>query len=191
MKLYLIIGPMFSGKTSYIIQKYNPINSIAIKPLIDNRYSNRKIISHNNITIPCLSIDRLINFEKKVNINNLYNIFIDEGQFFSDLNDFIKIMEHKNINIYISALNSDFKRQPFLNITTLYARADKIVYKQGKCKYCDNKSSFTWKIKNNFNLLQIDVGGIDKYHPVCGNCYEDFLKKSSCQQFSSAILPIY
>lgn len=176
MKLHLIIGPMFSGKTSYIINKFNHNDSIAIKPSLDNRYSSNKITSHNNKSISCLSVKKLLNINKKLHLTNYKNIIIDEGQFFDDIQEFIETMENDDIVIYISALNGDFNRKPFKSITNLYSRADKIIFQQGKCSYCSQPSSFSLKTNLN-NFCQIDVGGSDKYQPVCGNCYQDFLKK--------------
>ena len=50
--LELIIGPMFSGKTTYIINKYKLYlkenkKILCIKPNIDNRFINNKIVTHN------------------------------------------------------------------------------------------------------------------------------------------------
>ena len=53
--LELIIGPMFSGKSSRLIQiirKYKVLNKsiLVIKPIIDNRYShNSHIITHDQV----------------------------------------------------------------------------------------------------------------------------------------------
>lgn len=184
MKLVLIIGPMFSGKTTYIIENFNPINTLAIKQIIDNRYKTKEITSHNKCSIPCVSIKKLMNLKSKIDFNEFENIMIDEGQFFDDLNEFINFMEKYQINIYVAALNGDFNRKPFKQINNLYSRADEIIYKQGKCNFCEKKSSFSWKMDQYVNSSQIDVGGNNKYQPVCGNCYQDFLKKSSSRKFS-------
>jgi len=177
---------MFAGKTSFIIEKFNPENSLAIKPIIDNRYKTKEIVSHNNLKIPCINIAYLTDLINKINFSEFENILIDEGQFFEDINKFINLMEDYQINIFVAALNGDFKRKPFKVISDLYSRADEIIFKQGNCKFCDNKSSFSWKFEKDENFLssQIDVGGSEKYQPVCGNCYQDFLEKSSSQKLS-------
>jgi thymidine kinase len=51
-KLELIIGPMFSGKSTEIIRRIRLLKVIkkkiiVIKPEIDNRYNKTKITSHN------------------------------------------------------------------------------------------------------------------------------------------------
>lgn len=176
---------MFSGKTSFIIKKFNSNNTLAIKPIIDNRYNTKEIVSHDNIKIPCMSISNLCSLINKIDFNEFKNIIIDEGQFFEDIDKFINMIENYHINIYIAALNGDFNRQPFKIISNLYARADEIFFKQGKCYFCDNKSSFSLKFNKNTNYLnsQIDVGGSEKYHPVCGNCYINSLKRHVSHKF--------
>ena len=49
--LELIIGPMFSGKSTEIIRRIRILQKIkqkilVIKPNIDNRYDNNKVTSH-------------------------------------------------------------------------------------------------------------------------------------------------
>lgn len=171
MKLTLIVGPMFAGKTTFIIEKFSVDDTIAFKPLLDNRYSKSEIVSHNNVSIPCIVVESLTKFFDKKFLSKFKNIIIDEGQFFSDIYEFISKCENLNINIFVAALNSDFNRKPFDNINNLYARADSIIYKQGKCNNCKNKSSFSWRKKANYSS-QIEIGGTDKYIPVCGNCYQ-------------------
>ena len=62
-ELHLILGPMFAGKTTSLINKANEISNIINKDEIliinhssDIRYSeNTFITSHDNIKIPCIA----------------------------------------------------------------------------------------------------------------------------------------
>jgi hypothetical protein len=63
-KLELIIGPMFSGKSTELIRKIRVIKSInkkilVIKPKIDNRYKLNRIVSHNQESEDCIITDDL------------------------------------------------------------------------------------------------------------------------------------
>ena len=89
--LELIIGPMFSGKSSELIRKIRLAKTInkkvlVIKPLIDNRYDNSKIVSHAFESENCETVENLKSLDDK--INNYDLIVIDEGQFFSDLKEY-------------------------------------------------------------------------------------------------------
>ena len=52
-KLEIVMGPMFSGKTTYIIEFIDKLEKenvkyLALKPMLDERYSTENyIISHN------------------------------------------------------------------------------------------------------------------------------------------------
>ena len=61
--LELILGPMFSGKTSYLIDIHNKfkskyenenINILVINYELDKRYSDSCLVNHDNISIPCI-----------------------------------------------------------------------------------------------------------------------------------------
>jgi thymidine kinase len=62
--LELIIGPMFSGKTSRIIEIYKQasfcnIPIAVINHSIDNRYDDSLLSSHDKIKIPCIKTERI------------------------------------------------------------------------------------------------------------------------------------
>ena len=59
--LETIVGAMFAGKTSELLKrilwaKHQNKKIIVIKPSIDNRYSNEKIITHNDLSHECYSM---------------------------------------------------------------------------------------------------------------------------------------
>ena len=104
MSLELVIGPMFSGKSTKLIRKIQLAKSInkkvlVIKPLIETRYGENKLSSHSLEYELCQSSSTLETFSNDVPNYDL--IVIDEGQFFSDLKNYvIKWCEQfkKNIN---------------------------------------------------------------------------------------------
>ena len=92
-KFELIIGCMFSGKTTELLRRYNRYKiggkkCLLIKHSSDNRYSDSFISTHDKILKEALSISCL---EKVDNLINNYDvIFIDEIQFFKDAIKFCK-----------------------------------------------------------------------------------------------------
>lgn len=169
-KLELCIGPMFAGKTKFLLEKINELLSahkkfIVIKPLIDIRYNKNKIVSHDGISYNCVSFNTL----NEINLTMTpEHILIDEGQFFSDLYDGVIGMLHAGKQVYVSGLNGDFQMNPMGDIIKLIPLADNIIYKQAKCK-CGNYASYTSRIIN--NSTQILIGGVDEYIPTCKKCY--------------------
>ena len=101
MSLKLILGCMYSGKTTEIIRIVNSLKHInetpiIIKPKIDDRYSVDKISTHNKQEYNCLTLNSL---EDLVNINENY-IIIEEAQFFTNLYEFVKkLVDEYNKNV--------------------------------------------------------------------------------------------
>lgn len=186
MKLFLVIGPMFAGKSTFIFEKSKSLvknEYLALKPSIDNRYGESEIITHNKEKIFAFNIDSLVEFFTKIKINKYKNIFIDEGQFFNDLERGIELLDKINYKgtVYVCGLSGDFQRKPIGQINNLISRADDIKILKGKCFNCENDSCFSLKIDLSVSK-QIDVGGSDKYQPVCGSCYQHYQEVFSSQK---------
>jgi thymidine kinase len=184
-ELTLVLGPMFAGKSTYLINKANELLNNGVKHdeilLInhssDVRYDTNKICSHNGEKINSKSVSNLTEITINIinNTKNLYSnlnyIFIDEAQFFNDLYKSIKslLMQHTNtLHIYIGGLDSDYKQEPFYNsrILELIPYASNIIKLNAKCFKCNNKAPFTKRITNYSNET-ILVGGANDYQPTC------------------------
>ena len=140
--LFMFTGPMFSGKTtslinSYNVSKFNSNQKLCFKFSKDRRYDNLvlenksnknnlknyndlndgNIISHNKINIPSIYIDKCMSINKFIS-KNIKEIYIDEGQFFDDIYKWYKIINNSLNsveNIYISGLNYDYRGKIFNN----------------------------------------------------------------------------
>lgn len=176
--LELIIGPMFSGKTTLLINKYNDIKKefstndiLIINHLVDsNRYKENYIVSHNKIEIPAMSFSNLSQIDNYLNNNHTVKyILINEGQFFENLSKWvINILDTTKINLIICGLDSDFKRDKFGTLLELIPHADIINKVKGKCNYCSNSSIYTHRLIQDSRQV---VVGINEYIPLCRECY--------------------
>jgi thymidine kinase len=186
-QLTLCIGPMFSGKTSYLLEKINEFNIeqkkfIVIKPNIDIRYNINKIVNHNSVSYDCISLNIL----DELDFNDCPNIIlIDEGQFFSDLYDSVKKLLSLGKQLYIAGLNGDYKMELFGQIINLLSIADNIIYKQAQCS-CGKSASFTARTVNDTNVVLI--GSTDKYLPVCKQCYYQINKNLNINKLETKIM---
>jgi len=169
--LELIIGNMFSGKSTELIRRINSIKSInnniiVINYLYDNRYSTDSVSTHNSTSIKSLRVITLMEIDK-VLISKTEYIFIDEAQFFTDLYQFVsEYCDTKKI--IISGLDGDCNRNKFGTIIDLIPLSDSVLKLKAYCIKCRDGTygPFTKKIENN-NTEIIDIGGSDKYIPVC------------------------
>ena len=184
--LELIIGPMFSGKTSLLIDLYYERNNVSSKktPIFtknkvfainydkDIRYGCNIISSHNGKKIDCTSVENLYDLNYHDNRQKLIfaeYIFINEAQFFKDLKIWVlEQLEKYNKNIILCGLDSDFKREKFGDIWDLIPHANKITKLTGSCSKCSNPSIFTHRISSE---IQQEVVGTNNYIPLCRTCY--------------------
>ena len=140
MSLKLILGCMYSGKTTEILRIVNSLKHIdeiplIIKPVIDDRYSIDKISTHNKQEYECISVNNL--YEVK-DITNNY-IIIEEAQFFKDLLLFvIDNVEIKGKNVIVVGLDGDSNRENFGDIHKLIPLCDDIVKLKAYCSICRN-----------------------------------------------------
>ena len=113
-ELHLIIGCMYSGKSTEllrIINNYRILEEpvLAISHVIDNRYGNCEIISHDNKSFPCIQTGQLYDMD----IDKYKIIIIEEAQFFDDLTIFVKRALTANKIIYVAGLDGDFQQNKF------------------------------------------------------------------------------
>jgi len=179
----LIMGPMFSGKTTELINIYNEKSSIygnekclALNYALDKRYGINKIISHNKKEINCHSILDIGDFIENKSTQPLFLkancIFINEAQFFENLIYYVLFM--KNVfkkHIILCGLDLDFQRKKFGQLADLNIYANKVIYLHGKCNTidCNLPSLYSHRVVENKEQLLI---GTSEYIPLCGKCYE-------------------
>ena len=115
----LILGPMFSGKSTRLIEiirkyTYKAKKTIMIKFSGDQRYSDKsEVVTHDLIkydSIDCRNLRDSFEILKKYDV-----IGIDEGQFFPDLVEVCEELALLKKTIIIAALNGDFRMEPFPN----------------------------------------------------------------------------
>lgn len=188
--LELIIGPMFSGKTSKILEIYKQCNfcNISVSIInhsIDIRYDNKMVSSHDKIMAPCLQAtllkdlwfkqdDCLCATELGITHNPLRNsdvILINEGQFFPDLYEVVCDMLKNKKKVYICGLDGDFERKKFGAILDLIPLCDKITKLTSLCSLCKDGSAGIFSMRLT-NEKEQTVVGSDNYIPVCRSCYE-------------------
>ncbi len=147
----LIYGPMFSGKSAYLINLIEESESnnkrfLVFKPTSDKRTNN--IYSRNGKTYDAISINE-INEIFNYDLKGIEQVFIDEINFFTKpfLGDLIKISK-LDIQLIISGLERDYRAVyfPFVK-QVLDVVEDKILLK-GKCFFCEDDSLYTGRKRN-------------------------------------------
>uniref|UniRef100_A0A6C0BTW3 thymidine kinase n=1 Tax=viral metagenome TaxID=1070528 RepID=A0A6C0BTW3_9ZZZZ len=173
--LEIFIGPMFSGKTSKLIELYKQYSFCNIPLAVinhssDNRYDDTMLSTHDKIMIPCLQTSTL--FCVTNDMDNVDVILINEGQFFDDLYDFVVDMLKFNKKIYVSGLDGDFKRTKFGKILDLIPLCDKVTKMTSLCSLCKNGTPGLFSMRLTDEKEQMLIGS-SNYIPVCRYCYEE------------------
>lgn len=180
--LELILGPMFSGKTTQIIQIHNNYSYIGKKVVVinfsdDKRYHDTMLSTHDRKMIPCILSDNLVdNWSNTLNpyyseINEADVILINEGQFFKGLKEVvIDMIEKQGKIVYICGLDGDFKRQKFGELLDLIPYCDKVTKLTSLCSVCRNGKKGLFSCRVTKETAQVVIGS-DNYKPLCRSCY--------------------
>lgn len=179
MDLTLVTGPMFAGKTSYLI---NAIKNTECKSTIiathhtDIRFSKGdELINHDG---ECLkhSVLRIDSLSKMPDIDKDASILIaiDEAQFFEDIVGYVRDKwenGYKNLKIILCGLNGDFRQTPFGKepnwISKLISIASNVHYLKARCWKCGEPACFSIRKPNTDSKSTFLVGGADIYTAAC------------------------
>lgn len=179
--LELIIGPMYAGKTSKLLElstyfHKNSINCIALTHSDDVRYSIDKLSTHDKNMISCFkykNISSLI-YNPEIKLEDIQVILVDEGQFFSDLNLVLDLVDVYKKHVYVFGLDGDFNRKKFGGILDLVPHCDKITKLNSICSNCKGKGLFSHRISD--NKQQVLIGASNEYISLCRICYNNTKK---------------
>ena len=173
--LEIILGSMYSGKTSRLVEIYKQckfcnIGVSIINHSIDNRYHDTMVSSHDKIMAPCLQAKNLTDIWNE-ELKKSDVILINEGQFFPDLYDVVVDMLSSKKKIYICGLDGDFERKKFGTILDLIPLCDKVTKLTSLCSQCKDGTPGIFSMRLTSEKEQTVVGS-DNYIPVCRKCYE-------------------
>ena len=184
--LEIILGSMYSGKTSRLVEIYKQctfcnISVCVINHSIDNRYDTELLSTHDQIKIPCIKTNKLldvwpdyIDMEPNVVLDKFTSasvILINEGQFFPDLEEFVKKILLNGKKVYVCGLDGDFERKKFGQILDLIPLCDKVTKLTSLCSMCKNGTLGIFSKRIGCEQIQTVVG-FDNYIPVCRSCYD-------------------
>ena len=170
----VICGTMFSGKTEELIRRLRraqiaKMSTTIFKPLVDTRYSDTQIVSHNQMKMD----SRLV--ESSAEILPLSHgskvVGIDEAQFFDDdLLLICKELASNGARVIVAGLDTDYRGLPFGPMPELMCEADYLDKLRAICVKCGNPATYTQRRTKDSE--QILIGETDIYEARCRNCFE-------------------
>ncbi|MFP4198282.1 MAG: thymidine kinase [Halanaerobium sp.] len=179
--LEVITGPMYCGKSEELIRRLRRVKIAkqkvkVFKPVLDNRYSNKDVVSHSGDSIEAVPVDHPEEILERID-DNVDVVGIDEAQFFHE--DLVEICENladKGIRVILAGLDRDFRSEPFGPMPELMARAEYVDKLHAICIQCGEPASRTQRLIDGEPAAADDpvilVGAAEVYEARCRSCHE-------------------
>ncbi len=177
----VICGSMFSGKTEELIRRlkraeYAKLKVEIFKPLVDTRYSEEEVVSHDENTIRSTPVESSGNI--LLLAGNVDVIGIDEAQFFdNNLVEVCNKLANSGIRVIVAGLDMDYLGKPFGPIPALMAEAEYVTKVHAICMQCGNLAQYSHRITESDKLVLL--GETSEYEPLCRVCYNKAMNKDN------------
>ena len=126
----VICGSMFSGKTEELIRRIKRAQFASqtieiFKPVVDNRYNDKTVTSHDSNHIPSTSVTAATNIP--ILANDCPVVGIDEAQFFEDnIVEVCNDLANSGMRVIVAGLDMDYQGNPFGPMPALMATAESV-----------------------------------------------------------------
>jgi thymidine kinase len=175
----IITGSMFSGKTEELIRRLRRAQFAGLKveifkPSLDKRYSETRVVSHDEKSIISTSVDNasaILLYAGDVDV-----VGIDEAQFFD--NSIIEVcnkLADSGVRVLVAGLDMDFMGNPFGPMPALLSIAEYITKVHAICMRCGSLAQYSYRKSEESQVVVL--GEQDKYEPLCRSCFNEALKK--------------
>ncbi|MCQ2178027.1 MAG: thymidine kinase [Bacteroidales bacterium] len=169
----VVCGSMFSGKTEELIRRLRRAQfanqKIEIfKPLVDNRYSDVEVVSHDSHKIkskPVADASEILKVGEDIQV-----VGIDEAQFFGDnLVEVCQTLANRGVRVIAAGLDTDYLGKPFGPMPMLMAVAEDVQKVHAICVKCGNLANHSHRLSKSRDLVVL--GEKDIYEPLCRECF--------------------
>ena len=176
-----ISGCMFAGKTEELIRRIKVLEFakkeiMVFKPVIDNRYSESKVVSHAGSSVESFVVSDALEILEMVK-DTTQVVAIDEAQFFDDnICAVCNELADRGIRVMAAGLDTNFKGEPFGPMPLLITEAEFVTKLAAVCNKCGAPATRTQRIINgkpaSYNDPIILVGASESYEARCRHCHE-------------------
>ncbi len=169
----VVCGSMFSGKTEELIRRLKraKIANLKVeifKPMIDTRYHETQVVSHDSNAImstPVSSSQNILLLSNDVEV-----VGIDEAQFFDEgLPEVCEQLAKNGVRVIIAGLDMDFQGRPFGPIPALLAKAEYITKVHAICVRCGALANHSYRLVE--SDTRVLLGEKESYEPRCRDCF--------------------
>jgi len=173
--LVCIVGPMFAGKSTELLERRQRFPGPLYSPSADVRAR----VTHDGVAIECRVVDDAVDIlrdvaQRKLAGEDIGPIYIDEAQFFrADLLAVVGDLLRMKHNVTCAGLVLTWQGAPFGPYSQLVLHADDVVTLHARCSECAMPATYTDRIgAPGAN----GCGGAEAYAPRCrrhwrGGCF--------------------
>ncbi|QZE13444.1 thymidine kinase [Halosquirtibacter laminarini] len=171
----VVCGSMFSGKTEELIRRLKRAqiakqNVEIFKPAVDTRYSDDKVVSHDESAIRSTPVESASNILLLSGDTDV--VGIDEAQFFDEsIVEVCRELANRGVRVIVAGLDMDFKGVPFGPIPHLMAEAEYVTKVHAICVRCGNLAQYSHRLSHDDK--QVLLGEKEAYEPVCRHCFQE------------------
>jgi thymidine kinase len=170
----VICGSMFSGKTEELIRRlrlaeYAKRKVAICKPRLDDRYSEREIVSHNRASLPSYVIveaRQILEYAADAEV-----VGVDEVHFLTpDVVEICEDLADAGKRVIVAGLDQDYRGRPFEPMPHLMAIAEYVTKVHAICVQCGNPANRSQRLVD--RSARIVVGAAESYEARCRRCFE-------------------
>jgi thymidine kinase len=190
-KLFFRYGTMGSGKSLDLLKvaynyEENGMGVLILTSKIDDRYGHDIVKSRTGIGKDAIGINDgeniydIIDYKKNIVGDKIDCVLVDEVQFFNKehVTQLLMIVDKLDIPVICYGLRTDFKLEAFESSEYLLSVADELEELRTICSNCGKrKANVNGRINKDGKVitdgLKIEVGGNEKYRPLCRKCFNE------------------
>ena len=146
----LIIGPMFSGKTTTLMSEVERCARARMRCVVfnhadDSRYGDNAVTSHNGVSMGAIMTHRLMPHaeSRMADIADAQVIAIDECQFFDDLVPFVRWCLEQGKILIAAGLNGDIHMHRMGHVADTMCYATNVIFKTAVCVDCGADAAYS------------------------------------------------
>ena len=174
----VIAGCMFSGKTEELIRRLKRAliarQKVEIfKPVIDIRYHQENIVSHNETSIRSTPV----NFASDILLlaGDCDVVGIDEAQFFDEaIAEVCNTLANQGKRVIVAGLDMDFEGKPFGPMPNLLAIAEFVTKVHAICAQTGQLASFSFRLAE--SNKQVMLGEAREYEARSRKAFNDGMR---------------
>ena len=174
VRLEVITGPMFSGKSEEFIRRIRRatigrVPTAVFKPHTDTRTGSSQVCSRAGGCVDAVEVKSAS--EILTLVGDAMVVGIDEGQFFdAGLSSVVRTLLAQGKRVIVAGLDLTYEAKPFPVMADMLALATEVVKNPAVCQSCGEDA---WRSQRTAASREtVLVGDGETYEPRCLKCFE-------------------